>query len=138
MADNFHFELVAPERLLLSEEVEQVDVPGTEGDFGVLANHMPLVSTLRPGVLVVRENGQAKHEIFVRGGFAEVRPNKLIILAEQAIPVSEIDQAEIDRQIRDAEEDVQDAPEGEARVKAEQHLAQLREVNDVLRTNGHV
>lgn len=138
MADNFHFELVSPERLLLSEEVEQVDVPGSEGDFGVLVNHVPLISTLRPGILVVRENGQATHEIFVRGGFAEVRPDQLIVLAEQAIPVAEIDQAEIDRQIKDAEEDVEDAPEGEPKVKAEQHLARLREVNEVLRTAGHV
>ncbi len=138
MAENFHFELVAPERLLISEDVEQVDVPGAEGDFGVLAQHMPLVSSLRAGILVVRENGQPKHEIFVRGGFAEVRPDQLIVLAEQAVPVSEIDQAQLDQHIKDAEEDVADAPEGEAKVRAEQNLARLREVNEVLRASGHV
>lgn len=138
MAETFHFELVAPERLLLSEDVEQVDVPGVEGDFGVLPNHMPLVSSLRPGILVVRENGQPKQEIFVRGGFAEVRPDQLIVLAEQAIPVGEIDRAQLDQEITDAEEDVQDAADGEAKTRAELQLSQLREVAEVLKASGHV
>ena len=138
MAATFRFELVSPERLLLAEDVEQVDVPGAEGDFGVLPQHMPLISTLRPGILVVREGGQAAQEYFVRGGFAEVRPTQLIVLAEQAVPVAEIDQAQLDQAIRNAEEDAADAAEGEPKVKAELALAQLREVNDVLRNAGHV
>ena len=86
----FHFDLVSPEKLLFSGEVDQVDVPGSEGDFGVLAGHAPLVATLRPGVLVIyRDGGELR--IVVNGGFAEVGPAGLTVLAEMAVPLEEFD-----------------------------------------------
>lgn len=137
MADTIRFELVSPERLLMSEDVAQVDVPGAEGDFGVLPMHAPTISTLRAGVLVVRDADGAKREVFVRGGFAEVRPDLLTVLAEQAIPVEEIDEEVLAQEIRNAEEDVTDARDEAARQKAEIHLARLREVVAALKVAGH-
>mgnify|MGYP003700703339 CR=1 FL=1 len=81
------FELVSPERLLLSEEVDMVEVPGEEGDFGVLVRHAPLISTLRPGVIKVHDGGSVTQRIFVAGGFAEVTPQRCTVLAEEAVEV---------------------------------------------------
>jgi F-type H+-transporting ATPase subunit epsilon len=136
MAETFNFELVSPERLLMSEQVEQVDVPGSEGDFGVLAHHAPFISTLRPGLMRIRAAGRTS-EIFVRGGLAEVRANSLTVLAEQAIPVEEIDEGALAEEIRNAEEDVADARDDAARHRAETQLAQLREVVSALKAAGH-
>ncbi|MEJ8569836.1 F0F1 ATP synthase subunit epsilon [Microbaculum marinum] len=137
MADTFQFELVSPERLLISEEVTQVDVPGAEGDFGVLANHAPAISTLRAGVLMVRGESGADRHVFVRGGFAEVRPDLLTVLAEQAIPLEDIDEAVLAQEVKNAEEDVADAKDDVTRLKAELHLARLNEVFAALRSAGH-
>lgn len=137
MAESFHFELVAPERLVMSDEVTQVDVPGSEGDFGVLARHAPLIASLRPGVLVVYVNGVRKQEVFVRGGVAEVRPTSLTVLAEQAVPVEEIDADLLAQEIQNAEEDVADAKDDATREKAEHQLARLREVVKALKDAGH-
>src|SRR5258706_4221431 len=88
----FHFDLVSPEKLLFSGEVNQVDVPGSEGDFGVLAGHAPLITTLRPGILVIYgERGALR--IVVDGGFAEVGPGGLTVLADMAAPVGEVHSA---------------------------------------------
>ncbi|MGL4445434.1 MAG: ATP synthase F1 subunit epsilon, partial [Alsobacter sp.] len=86
----FNFELVSPERLLFSGEVEQVVVPGMEGDFAVLKGHAPMMSTLRPGVAVITDGKGAAQRLVVRGVFAEVSGGGLTILAEQALPVEEI------------------------------------------------
>ncbi len=137
MAENFRFELVSPERLVMSDEARQVDVPGSDGDFGVLAHHAPFVATLRPGVLIVHTNGRQQQEVFIRGGLAEVRPDMLTVLAEQAIPVEEIDSEALNQEIQNAEEDVADAKDDAAREKAEQQLARLREVVEALRRAGH-
>src|SRR5579872_6351776 len=103
----FPFELVSPERLLFVGEVTQVDVPGEEGDFGVLAGHAPYVATLKPGVLTVyKDNGPLR--IVVGGGFAEAGPSGLTVLAEQAIPVDQIDPAAIVQAIKVTEEDLAD------------------------------
>ena len=136
MADTFNFELVSPERLLMSEEVEQVDVPGSEGDFGVLAHHAPFISTLRPGLMKIRAGGRIS-EIFVRGGLAEVRANSLTVLAEQAIPIEEFDEGALAEEIRNAEEDVADARDPVALLRAEMQLAQLRDVVTALKAAGH-
>lgn len=110
MADNkVGFELVSPERLLLSEDVEMVVVPGTEGDFGVLPRHTPMISTVRPGVIRVFENGAVKDRIFVAGGFAEVTPERCTVLADQAMPLDEIDRAKAEQSLKDAREDLADA-----------------------------
>src|SRR5215468_3506848 len=108
MAEPFQFELVSPERLLLSEPVDQVVGPGSEGYFTVLMGHAPFMSTLRPGVIEVTRGG-GNGRIFVRGGFADVNVAGLTILAEQAIPLAEVDPAALAQDIRDAEEDVADA-----------------------------
>lgn len=131
MAEPFQFELVSPERLLMSEPVEQVVVPGSEGYFTVLKGHAPFMSTLRPGVVDVI-NGNSTLRIFVRGGFADVNPVGLIILAEQAIPLDEVDPAMLAQQVQNAEEDVADAKDGAVRDAAQLRLHQLREVQAAL------
>jgi F-type H+-transporting ATPase subunit epsilon len=106
MADQVQFELVAPERLLLSEPVDMVVVPGSEGDFGVLPGHAPLISTVRPGVIETYSGKAVKDRIFVAGGFAEVTRERCTVLAEEAVPVSELDRAAIEGQARTLREDL--------------------------------
>lgn len=133
MAQKLKFDLVSPERLLLSEEVDMVVLPGHEGDLGVMANHAPLVTTLRAGWIIVDpKSGYEGERIFVRGGFAEVTPAGLTVLAEHAMRESEIDAPVIDAAIKDAEEDVTDAKSDESRLRAQHRLDQLREVRSVL------
>jgi len=97
----FYFELVSPERLLFAGDVEAVVVPGSEGAFTVLKDHAPVMAVLRPGIVEVDESQTKKQRLFVRGGFADVSSHGLTILAEQAIPVEELDAAKIDAQIRE-------------------------------------
>jgi F-type H+-transporting ATPase subunit epsilon len=132
MADTFTFELVSPEKLLISEPVESVVVPGAEGDFQVLANHAPVLSTLRPGLLdVVLPDGKERR-IFVRGGFAEVGPDNLTVLAQNAIDSADLNKSALAQEIKDAEEDVSDAKDDQARDKAQDHLDRLKLVRDTL------
>jgi F-type H+-transporting ATPase subunit epsilon len=133
MAQPFQFELVSPERLLLSEKVLEVTVPGSEGEFGVLKDHSPFMSTVRPGLLKVRKDGGQIVEFFVRGGFADVNGSGLTVLAEQAIPVSELKGDMLALQVKDAEEDVADARDDATRHKAETLLSQLREIQAALK-----
>ena len=128
----FHLELVSPERLLFAGDVDAVVVPGAEGAFTVLKDHAPVMAVLRPGIVEVEESQTKKQRLFVRGGFADVSSHGLTILAEQAIPLEELDAAKIDKQIADAEEDVTDAVSAEAKRLAAEKLAQLREVRAVL------
>jgi F-type H+-transporting ATPase subunit epsilon len=126
MADKISFDLVSPERLLLSEKVEMVTVPGREGDFGVLAGHAPLISSLRPGAIDIKggEKGDARY--FVLGGFAEVTAQKLTVLAEDVLPMAEVDAAALDERIRHAEEDVLQARSETDRAKAVESLDHLK------------
>ena len=131
MAEPFQFELVSPERLLMSAPVDQVVVPGAEGYFTVLKGHAPFMSVLKPGVVdVTNETGTER--IFVRGGFVDVSPAGLTILAEQAIPLAEVDEAMLAQAVKDAEEDVADAKDGATRDTAELKLHQLKEVQAAL------
>jgi len=127
-----HFELVSPARLLFSGDVDQVIIPGTEGEMAILASHAPVLSTLKPGVVTVQAQGQADQRIFVRGGFAEVNPAGLTVLAEVAIPMSELDAAALAAQIKDAEDDVADARSDESRRKAAENVAHLKELQAAL------
>ena len=127
-----HFELVSPARLLFSGEVASVTIPGTEGDMGIFPGHAPVLSTLRPGVVTVYKDGGATDRIFVRGGFAEVNPKGLTVLAEVAIPMAELDAATLAAQIKDAEEDVADAKDDEARRRASENLEHLKALNGAL------
>jgi F-type H+-transporting ATPase subunit epsilon len=127
----FHFDLVSPERLLFSGEVDQVDVPGSEGDFGVLAGHAPLIAMLRPGIVSVLGAG-APTRIVVADGYAEVNPAGLTILAELATPLDEFDRTRLDAQISDTEDDVVDMPEGRQRDRLRRRLDQLRQLQAAL------
>lgn len=127
-----HFELVSPERLLFSGEVAEVDIPGTEGDMGILPGHAPVLSTLRPGVVTVTKEGGAKERIFVRGGFAEVNPQGLTVLAEVAVPVAELHPDLLAQQVKDAEEDVADAQDDETRRRAQENLDHLKALQSAL------
>ena len=127
MADPFQFELVSPERLLMSEPVDQVVVPGSEGYFTVLKGHAAMMSTLRPGVVEVTRGGD-KDSIFVRGGFADVSSAGLTILAEQAILLADVNAEMLAGEVKNAEEDVADAKDGAAKDAAELRLYQLKEV----------
>jgi F-type H+-transporting ATPase subunit epsilon len=106
-----HFELVSPEKLVFSGEVEQVDVPGTEGDFGVLAGHAPMIAMLRPGILVVHTGG-ARQSVVVFGGFAEVSPSGLTVLADVAVAVEDFDRAALAARIKEMEENIAKMDEG--------------------------
>jgi F-type H+-transporting ATPase subunit epsilon len=129
----FRFELVSPERLVYVGEVSQVDVPGEEGEFGILAGHAPYIATLKPGLLTIYGNGEPQR-IVVRGGLAEMGPDGLTVLAEQAVPAAEIDAATIAQAIRDSEEDVADADNDLSRDKARARLEQLQTLKSAL---GH-
>jgi F-type H+-transporting ATPase subunit epsilon len=128
----FHFELVAPDKLMFSGEAESVLVPGSEGDFVVLKDHAPVMTALKPGVIAI-EDAAGKHKrIFVRGGFADVNAGGLIVLAETALPEGELDGARLDQEIRDTEEDFADAPDEQKRLWQEK-LDRLRELKDALK-----
>ena len=127
MADKIPFDIVSPERLLLSDEADMVTVPGADGDFGVLAGHMPLISTLRPGVIDIR-GGSASGDsrFFVLGGFAEASPGKLTILAEEALPMAGVDAAALEQRIRNTEEDLGLAKAEADRARVAEQLDHLR------------
>jgi F-type H+-transporting ATPase subunit epsilon len=107
----FHFDLVSPEKLLFSGDVEQVDVPGIEGDFGVLAGHAPMVTTLRPGILTVR-GASGVEKIVVLGGFAEVSADGLTVLADTAEAVEDFDRSVISTRISETEQRIAKADPG--------------------------
>ncbi len=127
-----HFDLVSPERLLISSDVSQVDVPGIEGYFGVLAGHAPMVTTVRPGILVIYRDGQAPMRIVINGGFAEVSANGLTVLADTAVPIEEFDAAALAGVIKDTEEDVADSTDPSQRDKLARRLEQLRTLQAAL------
>ena len=102
MADKLHFSLVSPAKELFSGEVDHVIAPGTEGEFGVLAHHAPFMTTLKNGVVRVLENDATKMRLFVRGGFADVTPAGLTILAEEAVDLSSVDAASVDAELTEA------------------------------------
>ncbi len=126
----FHFELASPERLVFSGEVEHVVVPGAEGEFGVLADHAPLVAMLRPGILKIL--GAREQNFVLRGGFAEINLKGLTVLVDFAMPAEQVDRAMLAGQIKDLEEDVADSPEGPMRDRAALRLEQLKSVQTVL------
>ena len=124
------FELVSPERLLLSVEADMVVVPGSEGDFGVLPRHAPLVSTVRSGVIAVHDAGQVTERIFVAGGFAEVTPQRCTVLAERAISVADIDRAEIEAELKSAREELADAANDDERSAAQRQVMLAQAILD--------
>lgn len=132
MADTLQFDLVSPERAIASVQTASVEAPGVGGIFGVMPNHAPFMAVLSPGVVRYEAEGEMK-EIFVRGGFAEVTPAGLTILAEEAIPVSEFDADDIAERIKNAEEDIADDDTSiETRIQAQRELDHLKEIEAAL------
>lgn len=133
MASSLHFTLVSPERELFSGAVDQVVAPGEQGDFGVLAGHAPFMATLRLGALTIFEGGSTRR-IFVAGGFADVTPDGLTVLAEKAMPMDELDAAGLDAQLNEARGAVDAAGDDGARALAgarvEEISAMIAALND--------
>lgn len=125
MPEAFKFELVSPERLLVSEQVESVVIPGAEGEMTVMAHHAPVMTTIKPGVVTVKTAEGKAERYVVFGGFADIVPAGCTLLAESAVAVGDIDRADLARRIQEAREDVADAKDDETRSKAEQFLSQL-------------
>lgn len=132
MADKVEFELVSPEKLLKSQPVDMVVVPGSEGDFGVLAGHSPMISTVRPGVIDVYEGDRIVDRVFVAGGFAEVTEARCTVLAEEAVALTDLDRAAVEKQIKDLSEDLDDSKSDAERTAAESKLAVARAKLDAL------
>ncbi len=132
MADKIHFDLVSPEQMLLSDDVDMVTLPGAEGYFGVLSGHAPVLSALRPGVIEVKGGETPDVRIFIRGGFAEVEAKKVVVLAEEAIPLEDFDLAALDSRIKDAEEDLVAAKTEAERARVTEALDDLRQLRAVV------
>lgn len=128
MAGTFKFELVSPERVLLSEDVEHVVLPSVDGDLGVMPGHAPVVVTLRPGTISVIGDGSATRRIYVKDGFAEFTPDTLNVLAEQAVNLDGIERSEIESMIASAEKDLADANDDGKRFMANAALDALRAI----------
>lgn len=128
----FAFELVAPDRQVFSGPAESVLIPGADGDFQVLVDHAPVMSAIRPGVLEVIEGGGKHTRVFVRGGFADVSPAGVTVLAETAMPVDDLTAAHLDEEIRLAEQDLADAGDEFKRL-AQEKLDRLRELKESMK-----
>ena len=126
----FHFDLVSPEKLVYSGEVQDVVVPGAEGEFGVLAGHAPFVAMLKPGILTI--GGAQPKRIVVGGGLAEVGPSGLTVLAELAVPVEDFDKAKLSAEIKNAEEDAADAKDDATRQKFAEKADHLKALQAAL------
>lgn len=124
MADKLHFALVSPERELFNGEVDHVVVPGSEGEFGVSPHHTPVMSVVKPGALRVFDDGQVRR-IFVNGGFADVTPEGLTVLAEEAVDLTGLDPAQLESDLKNAQDDLRDANSDEKRVIAQAALSRL-------------
>ncbi len=135
MANTFHFDLVSPEKIAFSGEVEQVDVPGVEGDFGVLAGHSPLVASIRPGILPVTVGGK-NEKIIVLGGLAEVSDKGLTVLADTATSLAELDRAAFAKQIEEMEENLKDEEPGNALDRAIARLDHFKVIQHRITSTG--
>jgi F-type H+-transporting ATPase subunit epsilon len=122
------FRLVMPERELLATEADMVVVPGSEGDFGVLHGHAPVISTLRPGVLEVLQGNKVEQRFIVVGGFAEVTPERCTVLADEAIPFAEVTAEQLAEREQAAERDLVDAANDAERAAAQKDLAVAKDL----------
>ena len=128
MAEKVAFELVSPDRMLMSVEADAVAMPGMEGDFGVLPGHAPLISALRAGVITIEGGSEGPDQVYVAGGFAEVADERLTVLAEEAVPGDDMDRADIEQRIQEANNELVEADEGEQRRLAEGKAGVLQEM----------
>lgn len=118
-------ELVSPEKLLLSRQVDMATLPAVEGEMGVLPGHAPMIVVLRGGVIRVRENGQETERLFVAGGFAEVSPDRVTVLADEATPVASLSRADAERRVGEAEAALGALPLTESEAKREAAMARV-------------
>ena len=125
MASTFKFELVSPEKLLMSADVEHVVVPGTMGDFGVLAGHAPFLSTVRPGILEILNGTKVEKRIYVSGGLADANAEGLTVLAQQAIDVKDFDKESLEQEIDKAQGELQEAKDDQAKMLVQAAIDQL-------------
>lgn len=136
MPEKIQFELVSPERLLMSEPVDMVVVPGTEGNFGALPRHAPLISTIRPGVIEIYDGGSVRDRIFVVGGFAEVNEDRCVVLADEAIMMADLDELAARQRMDEAERLLHEATDDKERKLAERTKAVADAMYLALRDNS--
>src|SRR5690606_4313292 len=132
MAEAFTFELVSPERLLISEAVQQVVISATEGEMTVMAGHAPTMTTIKPGVVTVKRVSGDSVQFVVLGGFADITPDGCRLLAESASSVGDFDRAALQRRIDDLRAEIDGNLDSESRTKAEEFLGHLTTLNHVL------
>jgi F-type H+-transporting ATPase subunit epsilon len=130
----FHFDLVSPEQLAFSGEVDQVDIPGAEGDFGVLAGHAPVVAAIRPGILTITTDG-AHQKVVVLGGLAEVSDNRLTVLADVATSIQEVDRAQLRETITAMEDNLKEK-EGSELDREIERLDHFKSIEHVLNSTA--
>ena len=133
MAATLQFELVSPERLLRSEQVEMVVVPGTEGNFGVLPGHAPLISTIRPGTIDIYEGGAIVRRIFISGGIAEVIPERCTVLADEAMAPESLDRSALDAELQTLQGNLPSLREQVTRATGLEHERLAGELRDLER-----
>jgi F-type H+-transporting ATPase subunit epsilon len=126
MAETFHFELVSPERLLVSADFAEVVIPGQEGDFAALANHSRLVAQVRPGILTTKTGNGEQKQYFLRGGFADVNPNGAAVIAEYAVPLEDFSSALLAGEIELAQTALEEAGDDASRYAASDRLERLQ------------
>jgi F-type H+-transporting ATPase subunit epsilon len=132
VSEKLAFALVSPERELFQGEVDQVVVPGADGEFGVLPKHAPLMSTIRPGALRIFSDG-VETRIFVNGGFADVTPDGLTVLAEDAVDLADVDSAQLEQDLKDAREDADATKDDVKRIVAQAKVARLEALRAAVR-----
>jgi F-type H+-transporting ATPase subunit epsilon len=131
MADKLHFDLVSPERRLFQGDVDMVVVPGEDGDFGVLPGHAPVMSAIRSGAISVHDGDEVRRT-FIHGGFAEVTPDGLTVLAEEAIDLASVDREQLAKDLTEAKEDIGLARDDLERTLAEAKLAKFEALTEAL------
>lgn len=134
MAEKIKFEVVTPTQLLRSEEADMVVVPGADGDFGVLPNHVPILSSVRPGTVDIHEDGKVRDRLFIQGGFAEVTGDHCVLLVEEAIPVSELNMAEAEQSLTEAKDRLGSAENGGIEYK--NAMSDVRVAEAMVRASG--
>ncbi len=132
MADSFNFELVSPERLLVSAEVVSVSIPGADGEMTVMAHHAPVMTTIKPGIVTVGSADGNSEQYVVFGGFADILPEGCTLLAESAIHVNELNKDDLDQRIAAARSELDDAQHHEHRSKLEEFIYQLTSLKDAV------
>lgn len=132
MAEAFNFELVSPERLLVSEKVTEVVIPATLGEMTVLANHAPTMTTIKPGVVTVKFASGKTEKYVVFGGFADILPSGCTLLAESAVPAGDLTQATLQHRIETVRAEIDNAQSDEHKTKLEQFLSELTHLNGIV------